>query len=79
MCSMELGFKGVLCTHLGSRGFAETRVFLVHWPEGYAMLMNPNNCNKGQTAFHCCHCLVVMVVKMRRLVYVFPLLVLFSK
>ena len=28
-------------------------LFPVHWPNGYAMLMNPN---KAETAVHGCHC-----------------------
>ena len=37
----------------------DTRVFRVHWPDRYAMLMSPN---KGDTAVHGCHCPGDMVV-----------------
>ena len=33
-------------------------------PDGYAMLMSPNNSNKGETAVHSCHCPGDMAVRM---------------
>ena len=37
----------------------DTRVFPVHWPNGYAILISPN---KGDTAVHGYHCPGNMVV-----------------
>ena len=40
----------------------EARVFLVHWPDGYDMIMSPN---KGETVVHGSHCPRDMAVRMR--------------
>ena len=62
---VELAFKGVLCTCLGSRGGSLRHGFFPF------MLMDPN---KRQTAVCGCYFLHDMAVHMRGLVYVCPCL-----
>ena len=52
--TVELALNEVLCICLGSEGSTV-------WPDGYNMLVSPNN---GETAVRGCHCLGDMVVHM---------------
>ena len=52
--TVELALNEVLCICLGSEG---SKV----WPDGYTMLVSPND---GETAVRGCHCLGDMVVHM---------------
>ena len=56
MCCVELALTGVLCTRLG------TGIFPVQEPDGYSMLMSPN---EGKTAVQGCHRPGDMAVRMR--------------
>ena len=62
MCCVELALDRLLCTHLGSNGFFETRVIPVHKPNGFATLVGPS---KGENAVCGCHCPRDMAVRMR--------------
>ena len=63
MCTVELALKGVTFALASTVKGSWYTASSVHWPDGYPMLMSPN---EGETTAHCCYCRGDIVVRMRK-------------